>query len=50
MQKRRLKNKGSSEKEMQMLEQDIEQLRNDFTNLQRKITKEIHSIKNNVYA
>ncbi len=50
MQKRRLKNKGSSEKETQMLEQDIEQLRNDFTNLQRKITKEIHSIKNNVYA
>lgn len=50
MQKRRLQNKGWDNKEIIKLEQDIECMRISYINLQKKITKEVHSMKNHVYA
>lgn len=50
MQKRRLQNKGWDNKEIIKLEQDIEYLRMNFIDLQKKITKEIHSMDNHIYS
>lgn len=50
MQKRRLQNKSRDSEELRRLEQDIEDMETSCINLQKKITEEIHSMKNHVYA
>lgn len=50
MQKRHLQNKSRDSEELHRLEQDIECMETSYIKLQKKITEEIHSMKNHVYA
>lgn len=50
MQERQLRNKKGDEKSLQELKDLIDDLREDSIKLQRKITIEIYSMKNNRYS
>lgn len=50
MQKRRLKNKCLNNDRIYELEQDIERAETYYIELQRKVTAEINSMNNHVYA
>lgn len=50
MQERRLRNRQGNEKSLQELRELIENLNEEFIELQKKITVEIYSMKNSVYS